>query len=660
MPRRLFPVHGFLKETYLKRFLALCLFLLAFPALAQDEPRYVGSKQCAACHDYEMRSWIGSDHERAWTAATADNIRADFDGTTFEGAGMSVIFSQDDAGYHALVTEPDGTTTKRDVHSVVGIEPLQQYLFETEPGRLQSFDVVWDTEKKKWFHLYPDQVLPPEDGLHWTGPYKNWNARCAECHATGFEKNFDPVTDSYHSTEAEIGVGCEACHGPGSDHVQWMETHSETEAKENPGYGLTMKTNAGTEAWIEQCAGCHSRREAYGDGNPLPGTPYHDAYRLMTLNNGLYYPDGQIRGEVYVYGSFLQSKMYREGVGCLNCHDPHTTELIAEGNAVCTQCHSPAGNADFPTLPLKAYDTPEHHHHETGTAGAECKNCHMAEQVYMGNDWRADHSFRVPRPDLDDVTGAPDACTSCHTDKTAAWAAKTLAEWYPQSDHRGPHYDETFALALQSPMAKDNLVEIANDDETADIVRATALALLKPMQDQDLANETAALLEDESPMVRAFSVGLQPVSPPEAAISNVAPFLDDPSRTVRFAALRQLFGLPVDTLTEEDRIDHDAVMAEWRKSQSYRADFPETHLVLAGNALVRRDYEEALAEFRTSVALDPQMLDAWSMIIRLTSALEGPAAVPEIVEEALQSNPGSPDLRAYAAQLGIALPPSSQ
>ncbi|MAM11310.1 MAG: hypothetical protein CML23_12775 [Rhizobiaceae bacterium] len=641
----------------MKHFAALCLFLLTSPAFAQEQAHYVGSEQCAICHDYETRGWIGSDHERAWTAATADNIRAEFDGTRFEGTGMSVVFSQDDAGYHALVTEADGTTTQRDVHSVVGIEPLQQYLFETEPGRLQSFDIVWDTEKKEWFHLYPDQILQPEDGLHWTGPYKNWNARCAECHATGFEKNYDPATASYHSTQAEIGVGCEACHGPGSDHVEWMRTHAKDDAKQNPGYGLTMEAQAGTQGWIEQCAGCHSRREAYGDGNPLPGTPYHDAYRLLTLNDGLYYPDGQIRGEVYVYGSFLQSKMYREGVGCLNCHDPHTTELIAEGNALCTQCHSPAGNTEFPTLTLKDYDTPEHHHHETGTAGAECKSCHMAEQVYMGNDWRTDHSFRIPRPDLDAITGVPDACTGCHTDETADWAAQTLAEWYPQSSHRGPHFGDAFAMALQNPvLSKNRLVEIANDNETADIVRAAALALLKPLQDRDAADETAALLDDESPLVRAFSVGLQPVAPTEAAVGNVAPRLSDPSRTVRFAALRQLFGLPVESLPQEVRIDHDAVMAEWRRSQSYRADFPETHLVLAGNALVRRDYEEALAEFRKSVALDPQRLDAWSMIIRLTSALEDERALRAVVLAALEANPESTELRNFAHQLEVVVP----
>nr|WP_272211650.1 multiheme c-type cytochrome [Marinicella sp. W31]MDC2877541.1 multiheme c-type cytochrome [Marinicella sp. W31] len=560
----------------MKKFLALCLVLFCpAPSFGQETPSYIGSQACSDCHDYEYRSWRGSDHERAWTAADPENVRADFDGSSFEGVGMSVDFSHDSEGYHALVTESDGSTTLRDVHSVVGIEPLQQYLFETEPGRLQSFDVVWDTEKKEWFHLYPDPPLPPDDGMHWTGPYKNWNARCAECHATGFEKRFDAVAGAYHSTEAEIGVGCEACHGPGSAHASWMETHSKEEAATDPGYGLTMETEAGTERWIQQCAGCHSRREAYGDGNPLPGTPYHDAYRLTPLTPGLYYPDGQIRGEVYVYGSFLQSKMYEQGVGCLDCHDPHTTRLIAEGNALCAQCHSPAGNVEFPTLVLKEYDTPDHHHHEPDTAGAECKNCHMLEQVYMGNDWRADHSFRIPRPDLSGITGAPDACSACHTDETASWAATAIAEWYPDPNSRGVHYGATFAMTLSDPaQSKERLVEIANDEETADIVRATALALLRPSQDAQAARDTAALLTHDSPLLRAHAAGIQQAAPSADATRSLEPLLTAQPRTVRFAALRQFFGLPTDDLTEQSKHDLDALMAEWRASQAYKADFP--------------------------------------------------------------------------------------
>ena len=142
--------------------------------------------------------------------------------------------------------------------------------------------------------------------------------------------------------------------------------------------------------------------------------------------------------------------MYARGVRCSDCHDPHAAELRAEGNAVCTQCHSPAGNPEFPTLRRAAYDDPAHHFHAPGSPGAECRACHMIERTYMGIDGRRDHSFRVPRPDLA-ATGAPDACTDCHADRGAAWAAEEIARRFPDPRHRGPHFATAFAAAQWVP-----------------------------------------------------------------------------------------------------------------------------------------------------------------------------------------------------------------
>lgn len=402
---------------HLVHLLVVLFVVAAAPATGQKTPGYVGSDACTGCHTGAAEAWAGSHHALAWTEASPETVVADFDGTQFALDGMTAQFRTDGETYDVEVTETDGTTTDYPVHSVAGIEPLQQYLLETEPGRLQSFDVVWDTEREEWYHLYPDQDLPPDDALHWTGPYKTWNARCAECHATGYDKNYDATTQTYASTEVEIGVGCEACHGPGSEHVAWAEIADS--GADLGAYGFTVDFDD-TEAAIQQCAGCHSRREPYGDGNPIPGTPYHDAYNLSLLRPGLYHADGQILDEVYVYGSFLQSKMFEAGVGCTDCHEPHTAELVTEGNAVCTQCHSPAGREEFPAA-AGEYDTPAHHFHEEGSEAAQCVSCHMTDRAYMGVDWRRDHSFRIPRPDLAATTGAPDACTTCHEDREPDW-----------------------------------------------------------------------------------------------------------------------------------------------------------------------------------------------------------------------------------------------
>ncbi|MEW5422331.1 multiheme c-type cytochrome [Amorphus sp. 3PC139-8] len=638
--------------------LLLALLALTSPVRGEEatplqSPDYVGSATCAGCHQDVTARWQTSDHAKAWTEATAENIVADFNDTTFAHDGMTAAFHIDgDGTYRITVTEKDGTTRDYPVHSVAGIEPLQQYLLETEPGRLQSFDVVWDTKKQRWFHLYPDQDLPPNDGLHWTGPYKNWNGRCAVCHSTGYEKNYDPQTKRYASTEVEIGVGCEACHGPGSAHV--------ASAKEWDAKGSAPLPNAGfavdfsdPETTIQQCAGCHSRREPLQAGSPAPGTPYHDAYNLSLLMPGLYHADGQVQDEVYVYGSFLQSKMYEKGVSCTDCHEPHTMQLVAEGNAVCTQCHSPAGNPAFPSLRQAEYDSPDHHFHEPGNSGAACKNCHMVEHVYMGNDWRADHSFRIPRPDLSAKTGSPDACTTCHSDRPPAWAASVIAEHYPDSDHRGPHYGEIFAESRSDPAGTtSDLSALAADPKTAGIVRATALAYLGQSGNPALADQASPLLADEDPLVRASAVDLQRLLPPQERADRLVPLLSDPARTVRIAAARAMLDVPMQALASDASDDLRRAMDDWQTSMASRLDYPETHLQLAGIALTRRDWPAATAAFREVVDMDPQRVEAWVMLTRIAAALQGPTNARTVLDEALQANPTDPTLNALKHQMG--------
>ncbi|MCA0873325.1 hypothetical protein LCL97_21040 [Seohaeicola saemankumensis] len=572
----------------------------------------------------------------------------DFDASVFRHDGMIAEFRQSEGKYSILVTERDGQITNYPVHSVAGIAPLQQYLLETEPGRLQSFDVVWDAEKLQWYHLYPDQDLPPDDGLHWSGPYKTWNARCAECHATGYRRNYGLRTGSYASTQVEIGVGCEACHGPAASHVTWAE-----QGGDDADMGLSVALGAGnTRDDIEICAACHSRRESLGQGLPLPGTSFDDAFTLALLRPGLYHADGQILDEVYVYGSFLQSRMYNRGVGCMDCHDPHGAELKAEGNAVCTQCHSPAGNPRFQTLGTGDYDSPAHHRHIEGSAGSQCKNCHMAERTYMGIDARSDHSFRVPRPDLAAETGAPDTCTNCHSDKASDWAAGVLEEWFPNSSRRGAHFGQTFAKARQNPAAVATELEaIARDPEQPSVVRATALSLMQPLSTPDMATKTVGLLGASDPLIRSAAVALQRAAPVKQRAARLLPALTDPILSVRIAAAKQMFDIAPDQLSPGVGAALRQALADWQGSLATRMDFPETHLVLGGMALAVRNTPAARAAFGQVVQMDPQRSDAWAMLVRIAQATEGASAARSVLRSALKHVPEDPELNRLAAEL---------
>ncbi|MBE1281782.1 MAG: hypothetical protein GJ676_00575 [Rhodobacteraceae bacterium] len=632
---------------------AVAVLFTLLPLSAMAAPDYVGSETCAGCHVEETEAWTGSHHDLAWEEPSPDTILADFDHRSFDLDGVEIRFLTREDRFLVETDAPDGTVVSYPVVAVAGIEPLQQYIVETEPGRYQSLDAVWDTENERWYDLYPDQDIAAEDGLHWTGPYKNWNARCAECHATGYERNYDPATRQYSSTAAEIGVGCESCHGPGAAHLAWAQDGTEISDPALSSLGFTIDfSTTDQEVLIQQCAGCHSRREPLQDGSPLPGTPFHNAYRLSLLRAPLYHPDGQILDEVYVYGSFLQSKMYANGVSCSNCHDVHRAELIAQDNTVCTQCHSPAGNPDFPSLRLAEYDTPEHHFHVEQTEGAQCKSCHMIERNYMGIDGRRDHSFRVPRPDLTLQTGSPNACNDCHTDQTADWAASQIAQRFPDPTHRGPHFSQSFFAARQGDTSRvTELVEIALAEDRPAIIRASALELLTGMATPTVADSSAALLQDPHPLVREHAVVIQRQAAPEIRLTRLLPLLQDPIRSVRIAAAREMLTFDFAAIPQDQRFAFRGAMREWQGSLAAKADYPETHLVLGGIGLTTRNYRNAMSAFAEATRLDPQLVQAWVMQIRIADALGQSDLARNILLRANELNPDNQALVPFQSLL---------
>jgi len=604
---------------------------------------YVGTEVCATCHKDVADAWRQSHHALAWTEPTEKNVLGNFDGATFSLHGVTTRFFKRGKTFFVETDGPDGAATIYEIKGVVGIEPLQQYLVETEPGRLQALDTAWSVAERRWYHLYPEQNLLAGNGLHWTGPYKTWNSRCAECHATGYEKRYDPRRRQFASRQQEIGVGCEACHGPGSVHVK--RAGKSSTAQNDAGFVIAYgKKSAETE--IQQCAGCHSRREPVAADSPMPGTPYHDAYRLALLRPGLYHADGSILDEVYVYGSFLQSKMYAKGVRCSDCHDVHTAKLRVRGNAVCTQCHSPAGNSKFPTLRRVDYGAESHHFHRPGSQGAQCKSCHMIERTYMQVDPRRDHSFRIPRPDLSAETGSPNACNDCHAEKTAAWATAEIENRFPGRNRGRPHFSQVLFPGRMDPAANSQaLLKIAEDRTNAAIVRATALELLRAATNPEIATRGAGFLADIDPSVRQAAIALQRGASPDVRLERLVPMLDDPSRSVRIAAARLFIGARVGQLPLNVVKRFKTASAEFRASLLAKADYPETHMVLGGTALGMRNMRAAVAAFREAVTLDPQLVRAWMMIVRIHQAERNGSAARQALKEALIFNPDDPDLR---------------
>lgn len=651
-----FPESHHVKTSCFFKVFFLCLHLDVVCSIANatgvpNQPGYVTSQVCAGCHQPQFEAWSSSHHSWAWREPARNNVLGDFDNARFEHAGFNYRFETDDDAYFIVADSPDGDSTRYPVRYVVGVTPLQQYLVETEPGRLQAMDLAWDTERKRWYHLYPDEDTSVGNGMHWSGSYKNWNARCAECHATDYKKNYNPLKDAYDSRQAEIGVGCEACHGPGEAHVAWArqpETFNRGQWTDADSQGLLATYRKGdASSQLNLCAGCHSRREPLGGGSPPPGEPFDDHYRLALLRDVLYFPDGQIRDEVYVYGSFLQSRMYAAGVQCTNCHDAHSYRLKAEGNALCTRCHNPQGNPAFPSLKKADYDTAKHHFHKQGSEGAACRNCHMPERNYMVVDGRRDHSFRVPRPDLSVKLGNPDSCTQCHRDKIPAWAAGELRQRFPRGRSGESHFGELFAALDNTPDSEtvQQLIDLAKDRKKPAIVRASAVQRLAPMADAGLAEELSLLLDDRSAWVRAAAIALQRQLPRQRRIKALAPLLNDPMQSVRIEAAKASLDIPQGDVPENVRTSLQKAMGEMQLSLLAKADFPESQLVIGGVALTLRNLPAASSAFQRAVEMDPQLVQAWLMLARIQAVQGDHISIGHTLKAAIQANPDSIELK---------------
>ena len=564
---------------------------------------YVDSGACGECHQDEYNAWSGSHHDLAMQDAVSETVLGDFDDATFTHFDVTSRFFTRDGRFFVNTEGPDGELADFELTYAFGVEPLQQYLAPFPGGRLQSLTIAWNTEQSEWFDLYPDQRIPPDDPLHWTGRNQSWNTMCAECHSTNLRKNYDPDADTFRTVWDEVDVGCQACHGPGGSHVQWARSRSgDASGAAATDLGLVVDLATESAIEIESCAGCHSRRQRINDRD-RHARGFLDDFRPSTLQAGLYHPDGQIQDEVYVWGSFAQSKMHEAGVRCSSCHDPHRLDVWVEGNALCVRCHRETPVDGFPTLRPKRYDTPEHHFHQSGSDGARCVSCHMPAQTYMVVDPRRDHSFRVPRPDLSVQLGSPNACTACHVDEDAEWAAARVEEWWGVPE--APHFGEAFAAAREGDRAAEEpLTELITDRSQPAIVRATALEHLRqygPRALETIASATA----DEDPLVRMAAAGGLERLPSRRRIATLAPLLDDPVRAVRIEAARVLTSVPIEDLNRPQAELLQSALSEFVDAQMASADMPVAHLNLGILRLRARQTEEAEREYLTALRLDP-------------------------------------------------------
>jgi tetratricopeptide (TPR) repeat protein len=585
--------------------------------------------------------------------AAASTVLGNFHNASFSNNGITSTFFRRDSKFIVRTDGPDGALHDYEIKYTFGVYPLQQYLIAMPGGRLQTLGIAWDSRPRerggqRWFFLYPGRRISPSNLLHWTNIDQTWNYMCADCHSTNVRKNYDSRTRTFATSFSEMDVACEACHGPGSNHVAWANKQHDWE-KFDGDHGLTVvlaKRNG--VAWsidpatgnarrsaprvsereIQMCARCHARRgEIYQDY--VHGQTVDADYRVALLDEDLYFPDGQIKGEVYEYGSFIQSRMFQAGVTCSDCHEPHSLKLRAPGNGVCLQCHSG-----------QKYDSPKHHFHQIGSPGAGCVECHMPTRTYMVIDARRDHSLRIPRPDLSAKLSTPNACTNCHTGKSAQWASASVDKWYGHAPKGLQRFAEAIDLGLAgAPGGQQSLARLFADREQPAISRATALSMLATYAPLPTDAAVRAGVADDSALVRRAAARALSNSDPRASANTLAPLLSDPVRAVRIETAEVLAGAPVDMLPADVAANFRRAAAEYVGSQELNADRPEAHLNL-GLLYTRENHlDKAQAELKTALSLDPNFGPATVNLADLYRAQNRDAEGQRVLRDAIARTP---------------------
>ncbi len=644
---------------------------------------YVGRQSCIECHQAQAKSWTGSHHDLAMDLATSETVLASFDNQELPHHGVSSRMFQKDGKYFVRTDGPDGKLADFEVKYVFGVTPLQQYMVEfdrpadmpeSEISRVQVLRETWDTKRKKWYYQNPPDVqekLEPDDELHWTGVTQRWNASCAVCHSTNLQNNFEVANRQYHTTFSEIDVSCEACHGPGSLHVQLAKSPSLYWDRQR-GYALAKLKGESNLAEIEACAPCHSVRSPIHGGH-VAGERLHDFYATELLRDQVYHPDGQILGEDYEYGSFTQSKMFHKNVRCSDCHNPHSLQLKHEGNQLCTSCHlaHPAGK----------YDSPSHHNHKVGSKGALCVECHMPATTYMDVDPRRDHSLRIPRPDLSIQLGTPNACVACHIadsklpteqkpkspspnrpaeyadwlreakenktvvaaelDRLNRWADAAAEKWYGAKRKKEPHFAQTLLAArTMRPDAEKRLVKLLANRQEPAIARATAAMELAAYVDPQPGYSVTTIralqeaLQDKNPEVRAAAIDSLQNAPEDEVQRLLIPLLGDPVRVVRYRAAQALSLFPSNQLQSKDFHELRTILLEI-EAETISDDRAGLHLMRGSLAERQGRLDRAGEEYELAIELEPTISGARSNLAVLLDELKQPEEAARLRREEL-------------------------
>ncbi|WP_438862454.1 multiheme c-type cytochrome [Neptunicella sp.] len=622
----------------------LILFSLVNFSVQSEE---YSTQACTNCHQNEHQQWLKSDHAKAMAVADESTVLGDFNDVRTEHYAEKARFYRQGKQFWVEIGQTDHPT-KYQIKYTFGHFPLQQYLVEIEPGKLQVLPFSWDARSKqdggqRWYHNYEAENITTADRLHWLQPLQNWNGMCADCHSDGIQRHYNPEQNSFNSHWKNINVGCLSCHGEMQGHPDQPRSNKSTtnngksDAAAYIGNWL-RQADQKIASWhgpkrdnsfMDSCFACHSLRSPLTDGFSADNA-FLDQFSPQLLLAPMYHADGQIKEEVYVYGSFLQSKMYAAGVNCLDCHDKHSMKIKIQGNGLCLQCHS-----------AEAYDVESHHHHPQQSEGAQCINCHMPTNRYMGVDDRRDHSLKIPHPQLAEQFGTPDACTSCHQDKNSQWATGQLTKWFGQPPTISANLHNLYKLQLGQRITPSEHMALIRDNSIPVISRATAISLLGMTQSQLDSHFLQALLNSDEALFRLSAAQAATTLTPIQKTALLVPLLRDKYKAVRVAVARSMVGVP---LSGQDKTDFDNAFDELMQSVEVNSWRGEGHANQAAINIQLNNLDHAASELQKSIKIDPYFDGAYFALAEVYRLQQREDLLDKLYQTALQRLPDSAQL----------------
>jgi len=590
--------------------LAACLLLATGPALLaatstsapSRNASFTGSAGCRSCHERFYRLWSTSFHGLSMRpyddAFGSSALTPQAEPIAIDGAAYRMRLG---AG-EGFLEERIGQETKAyRIVQVIGGKNVFYFLTPLRGGRLQTLPLAYDVRKKEWFDMAGSSVRHFPGGASPTVNWKQWpytfNTGCYGCHVSQLSTNYDPKTDTYHTTWTEPGINCETCHGPGQEHVKVCQAAPKDQPPKD------MKLIRGGRAFThaqqnDTCASCHAKTVPLTDSFK-PGDRYFDHYDLVGFESPDFYPDGRDLGENYTLTSWSRSPCVLSGqLDCLHCHTSSGRYKFAEpkkANQACNPCHA-----------ARVADAPSHTHHPEGSPGNRCISCHMP-MTEFARMRRSDHSMLPPTPAATKAFGSPNACNICHTDKDAAWADGHVRQWHAD-DFQAPVL--TRAALIQAARNGDwsnlpDMLTVLGDGKTDAVYTASLLRILRSCPDVRKWPAFLAATTSPSPLVRAAAAESLAEAPSSEALVALTALAADDYRLVRVRAAAALSGVPRQAIAPQHLAAVERATADYLESLNTRPDLWTSQYNLGNYALGQGDPEKASACYEKARQLDP-------------------------------------------------------